>query len=1152
MSSTDRQNRLLLAEDWKKIYQSYRNADFQSYDFENLRRVMIDYIRQNYPEDFNDYIESSEYLALIDLVAFLGQSIAFRVDLNARENFLELAERRDSILRLARLISYNAKRNIPAQGLLKFNTIQTTENVIDSNGRNLSGQIITWNDPSNSNWYDQFFKVINAAFSPNQQFGNPSDRATIQGTPTEQYRFESSNADVPVYSFTKSISGSTMNFEITSTTFNGQNYIYEESPKISNKIACVYKDDGRGYGSAGTGFYFNFTQGSLNTGTFTITQPSSNESIDIDSQNINNNDIWLYRLDANGSESELWTQVPSFEGNNIIYNSIIKSIRNIYGVTTRVGDSVSLTFSDGTFGNLPLGTFRTYYRISNGLSYTINTQDIKNVSIAIPYTSVTGQIETLSLSLSLATSVSNSDASETNTSIKSNAPANYYTQNRMITGEDYNISPLSVNQQVLKVKSVNRTSSGISRYFDLVDPTGKYSTTNLFADDGVLYTEAYTSSTRFSYATRTDIEGIIYNTVLDIISNNGIRNFYYSNYINYVTTSMNILWNSVTTDYNSSTGNIGNILDGEIYAVGSTVNTLLKYITPGALVKFSAPTGQYFDTTNNNKLTNGVATPLGAKTEIWAEVVSIIDDGRANGTGVLSDGTGPITMNRVIPTNAIITQIIPKWRTSLDSAVVTTMIDLIFANKPFGLRYDASTQAWKVIFETNLDTSSNFSLLKQGIVTNTQQDSSWILLFTTDNEYYTITSRESRYIFESDKQLRFYFDSNLKIYDSRTNSIINDRINVLGVNNQPDSTQPFTTDIKWDIVSEYVGLDGYVDTKKIIVTFSDTDFNGAVDNPESFLNIVAPSNNILTKYIVLEKYTISIGQEDYRYVSNSDTKVKILQSQTDVGSLIQYQSGQYFYFIDTDVVKQLKLPAGTFTPTLDYKVYSGRDNLKFQYTHSADYDSRIDPGVSNIMDVYILTKSYDILYRQWLNGASVDMPLPPSSVELYNTLSTNLNLIKATSDEIVYHPVNYRILFGSKATPDLQASFKVIKTQGQVISNNDIKSQVISAINEFFALENWDFGDTFYFSELSTYVMNKLSPNISTIVIVPRQGTLNFGSLFEIKSLSNQLFINGATVDDIEIITGITTSNIKSVSGTAVDSTVSSQQSITSSSYGSN
>ena len=151
MSSTDRQNRLLVAEDWRKVYQSFRDADFQSYDFENLRRTMIEYIRQNYPEDYNDYIESSEYLALIDLIAFLGQSIAFRVDLNARENFLELAERRESVLRLARLLSYNAKRNQAGNGLLKFSSIRTTQDIIDSNGRNLSGQVVVWNDPANSN-----------------------------------------------------------------------------------------------------------------------------------------------------------------------------------------------------------------------------------------------------------------------------------------------------------------------------------------------------------------------------------------------------------------------------------------------------------------------------------------------------------------------------------------------------------------------------------------------------------------------------------------------------------------------------------------------------------------------------------------------------------------------------------------------------------------------------------------------------------------------------------------------------------------------------------------------------------------------------------------------------------------------------------------
>ena len=111
MSSTDRQNRLLVNEDWKRVYQSFKNADFKAYDFDTLKRTMINYLRENYPEDFNDYIESSEYLALVDMIAFLGQNLSFRIDLNARENFLELADRRESVLRLARLLSYNARRN---------------------------------------------------------------------------------------------------------------------------------------------------------------------------------------------------------------------------------------------------------------------------------------------------------------------------------------------------------------------------------------------------------------------------------------------------------------------------------------------------------------------------------------------------------------------------------------------------------------------------------------------------------------------------------------------------------------------------------------------------------------------------------------------------------------------------------------------------------------------------------------------------------------------------------------------------------------------------------------------------------------------------------------------------------------------------------
>ncbi len=175
MAITTRQSSLLVAEDWTKLYQTFRNADFQSYDYETLRKSMVDYLRLYYPEDFNDFIESSEFIALIDLIAFLGQSLAFRGDLNARENFIDTAQRRDSVLKLARLISYNPKRNTPASGYLKVDSVSTTETVYDSNGLNLSGLVINWTDSANDNWQEQFTTVVNASLNANQAVGKPSN-----------------------------------------------------------------------------------------------------------------------------------------------------------------------------------------------------------------------------------------------------------------------------------------------------------------------------------------------------------------------------------------------------------------------------------------------------------------------------------------------------------------------------------------------------------------------------------------------------------------------------------------------------------------------------------------------------------------------------------------------------------------------------------------------------------------------------------------------------------------------------------------------------------------------------------------------------------------------------------------------------------------
>jgi hypothetical protein len=215
MALTTRQTNLLVQQDWTKIYQTFQSADFTSYDFETLRKTMIDYLRTTYPEDFNDFTDSSEYIALIDLIAFMGQSLAFRADLNARENFIDTAQRQDSVFKLSRLVGYSPKRNVAAQGVLKVDSISTTEQVFDSNGTDLTNLIINWNDSANENWYEQMTAIFNAGLVNSQIIGKPASSATINNIKTDTYSLSIVPGQTPVYSFNTTIENRTMTFCVT-------------------------------------------------------------------------------------------------------------------------------------------------------------------------------------------------------------------------------------------------------------------------------------------------------------------------------------------------------------------------------------------------------------------------------------------------------------------------------------------------------------------------------------------------------------------------------------------------------------------------------------------------------------------------------------------------------------------------------------------------------------------------------------------------------------------------------------------------------------------------------------------------------------------------------------------------------------------------
>ena len=174
-----RQNNLFAAEDWKIAYKAYSEVNYQAYDFDTMRGAMVDYVKTNFPENFNDYIESSEFIAIIELLAYLSQSLAFRMDINTRENFLETAERKDSVFKLARMLGYNPKRNLPASGLMKITSVKTSEQLTDSNGSNLSNKPIYWDDANNTDNYEQFITILNSAMSSTNRFASPIKAGTL-------------------------------------------------------------------------------------------------------------------------------------------------------------------------------------------------------------------------------------------------------------------------------------------------------------------------------------------------------------------------------------------------------------------------------------------------------------------------------------------------------------------------------------------------------------------------------------------------------------------------------------------------------------------------------------------------------------------------------------------------------------------------------------------------------------------------------------------------------------------------------------------------------------------------------------------------------------------------------------------------------------
>jgi hypothetical protein len=387
-------------------------------------------------------------------------------------------------------------------------------------------------------------------------------------------------------------------------------------------------------------------------------------------------------------------------------------------------------------------------------------------------------------------------------------------------------------------------------------------------------------------------------------------------------------------------------------------------------------------------------------------------------------------------------------------------------------------------------------------------------------------------------EVRFFFNTAQAIYDSRTGTVISDFAKVLRSNSQPDNNSPLLSDMTLKIIGQPVLSDGLVDDYQVLVGYQDYNNNGIPLDPDFFQQIVgvSPSSTALPQPYVYFQLTVDFDNLE-RYILQPNGIVDDEYATLSQIQLFkeQYPTGQVFYAYQENNFYTLTLTLNgsrTLSLTQGWIAQVGRQDLYFQYRHNSALTNLIDPGSTNIIDLYLVTLAYYTAYSAWVRDTTntVAQPLPPTINELTTSYAT-LQDYKMISDNMILNSVEFLPLFGSKAPEALRAIIRVVPAANTNASNNQIQNLVLATMNAYFDIANWNFGQTFYFSELASYIHAQIGTYVASVVLVPLNPQKSFGDLYEIQCAPYQIFVNGATINNIEIIQSLTSTNLQTAPG---------------------
>jgi hypothetical protein len=108
------------------------NFNYTNQDFWSMKSRMIDFVKERFIDDFNDFVESSLAIMMIENFAFVADTLSFKIDQLANEIFIDTVAEIDNAFRLSLLVGFEPTPPIAARSLwtAQINTELTEDAVI--------------------------------------------------------------------------------------------------------------------------------------------------------------------------------------------------------------------------------------------------------------------------------------------------------------------------------------------------------------------------------------------------------------------------------------------------------------------------------------------------------------------------------------------------------------------------------------------------------------------------------------------------------------------------------------------------------------------------------------------------------------------------------------------------------------------------------------------------------------------------------------------------------------------------------------------------------------------------------------------------------------------------------------------------------------